>query len=71
MDDHSNNAHRGNPAVNDEVSIGAKDSYADLERRLEDLRTEGILVRATGPNCTLRMVTRVPGALARFLEAQD
>lgn len=43
---------------------------SDLEKRLTELRAQGILSGGDGPRETLRPVARVPGALERFLKAR-
>ena len=41
-----------------------------LEKRLAELRDQGILNGGDGPRETLRPVAHVPGALERFLKAR-
>ena len=41
-----------------------------LEKRLAELRAQGILSGGDGPRGTLRKVAHVPGALERFLKAR-
>ena len=43
---------------------------SDLEKRLTELRAQGILSGGDGPRNTLRRVAQVPGALERFLKAR-
>ena len=43
---------------------------SDLEKRLVELRAQGILSGGEGPRETLRPVAHVPGALERFLKAR-
>ena len=43
---------------------------SDLEKRLSELRAQGILSGGDGPRETLRPVAHVPGALERFLKAR-
>lgn len=44
---------------------------SDLEKRLADLREQGILSGGDGSRETLRPVAHVPGALERFLKARS
>ncbi len=43
---------------------------SDLEKRLSELRAQGILSGGDGPREALRPVAHVPGALERFLKAR-
>ena len=51
------------PATEEDIKI--------LEKRLAELRAQGILIGGDGPRETLRSVAHVPGALERFLKARD
>lgn len=42
----------------------------ELEKKLAELRAQGILSGGDGPRETLRPVAHVPGALERFLKAR-
>ena len=43
------------------------DTRTPMEKRLDEMRREGTLVRQPGPRGFLRPVATVPGALERFL----
>lgn len=43
---------------------------SDLEKRLAELRDQGILSGGDGPRESLRPVAHVPGALERFIKAR-
>ena len=43
----------------------------DLDRRMAELREQGILVGGEGPRESLRPIAHIPGALKRFLERRD
>ena len=47
------------------------DEASELDKRLAELRAQGIVSGGDGPRETLRPVARVPGALERFLKARD
>lgn len=61
--------HEKGPADNTSVP----NTFAEpsvLEKRLAELRAQGILSGGDGPRETLRPVAHVPGALERFLKAR-
>ena len=43
----------------------------DLDRRMAELREQGILVGGEGLRESLRPIAHIPGALKRFLERRD
>lgn len=43
------------------------DTRTPMERRLDEMRREGTLVRQPGPRGFLRPVATIPGAVERFL----
>ena len=45
----------------------ALDTRTPLEKRLDEMRQEGTLVRQPGPRGFLKPVATIPGALERFL----
>ncbi len=53
-----------------ELPADTSSKLSDLEKRLAELRAQGILSGGDGPRETLRPVAHVPGALDRFLKAR-
>ena len=49
----------------------SEEEIKELEKRLAELRAQGILIGGDGLRETLRPVAHVPGALERFLKARD
>ncbi len=43
----------------------------DLDRRIAELRQQGILIGGEGPRESLRAIAYIPGGLKRFLERRD
>ena len=43
----------------------------DLDRRIAELRQQGILIGGEGPRESLRAIAYIPGALKRLLERRD
>lgn len=48
-----------------------EEATKELEKRLAELRAQGILFGGDGPRETLRPVARVPGGLERFLAERE
>ena len=53
------------------ASSSTEEGIRILEKRLAELRAQGILIGGDGRRETLRTVAHVPGALERFLKARD
>ena len=45
--------------------------HDDLDRRIAELRQQGILIGGEGPRESLRAIAYIPGGLKRFLERRD
>ena len=50
-----------------QAPVPAPDTRTPLEKRLDEMRREGTLVRQPGPRGFLQPVATIPGALERFL----
>ena len=52
-------------------SAKANEEFDNLQKKLAELRSQGILTGGHGPCKPFRPVARVPGGLARFLAERE